>query len=69
MAASLPAVLVMTLFFAVLFWVFIPGNLLTLPNNDHGPDDSTVKYVHALLFAIVLALSYEIVANYIYKNI
>jgi hypothetical protein len=59
----------MTLFFAVLFYVFIPGKFLTLPNSDNGPDDSMVQYTHALLFAIVLALSYEMVANFVQKNV
>jgi len=69
MAASLPATLVMGLFFALLFWAFIPGNILTLPNDKHGPADGTVRLTHAALFAVALVLSYEIVANYIYKNI
>ena len=67
MAASLPAILVMTLFFAVLFWAFIPGNLTTLPKTDS--DKNTINYTHAALFAVVLALSYEMVANFVQKNV
>ena len=79
MAASLPAVLAMTLFFALLFWAFIPGNLVSVPsggwdifdNNKGGSsgDKKTDNLTHAVLFAVVLALSYEVVANFIYKNI
>lgn len=69
MAASLPATLAMGLFFALLFWALLPGNLITLPNKDKGTADNTVRITHALIFAAVLVLSYELVANYIYKNI
>ncbi len=78
MAASLPAVLAMTLFFALLFWAFIPGNLMSIPSNGWNPFDSKVSssgdksqdnLVHAVLFAVVLTLTYEVVANFIYKNV
>ena len=69
MAASMPATLIMGIFFALLFWAFIPGNILTLPNKDKGSSDSMVRMTHAALFAVTLVLSYEVVANYIYKNI
>ena len=69
MAASISATLVMGLFFALLFWAFIPGNLITLPNKDKGTDDSMVRMVHAAAFAVALVFSYEMVANYVYKNL
>ena len=80
MAASLPAVLAMTLFFALLFWAFIPGNLMAIPSGGMFPwgntgslgssgDQSQDNLVHAILFGIALTLSYEVVANYIYKAI
>ena len=68
MAASLPATIIMGLFFAALFYAFIPGNLLSIPNATTKPDSTTMLY-HSALFAVALVLLYEIVANYIYKNI
>ena len=72
MAASLPAIIVMTLYFALLFWVFIPGNFFTFPSGDYvknsSGDQNNDRLVHAAVFGIVLTLSYEVVANFVYKT-
>jgi hypothetical protein len=69
MAASLPSTIVMGLYFALLFWALIPGTLTTLPDSKKGTEDGTVKLVHAALFAVVLILTYEPVANFIHKSL
>ena len=60
------ATLVMGIFFAILFYVFIPGKFFTFPT---GSDEQMQQMTHSALFAATLVLSYEVVANYIYKAI
>ena len=69
MAASLPAMMAMIIFFAALFYAFIPGVLgdFSLLTKDSSSNSQNVRMTHAALFAITLAVSYEFVANYIHK--
>jgi hypothetical protein len=69
MAASFISTIVMGLYFALLFFAILPGNILTLPNNDKGSDDMMVRLTHAAVFALVLVFSYTPVANFIHKSL
>jgi hypothetical protein len=68
MAASLPAMMAMIIFFAALFYVFIPDVFFNFsPTKTTSSDSKDVRMTHAVLFAVTLAVSYEFVANYIHK--
>jgi hypothetical protein len=68
MAATTPQIIIMAIFFAVLFFFFVPGNFLQLPNSSPKPDDMDL-YIHSILFGVVATLTYEIAAHTIAKNI
>ena len=54
------AVLLLSLYFAVLFFVLSPGILLSLPP---GGSKVTVAATHAVVFALVYTLTHKMVWN------
>ena len=54
------AVLLLSLYFAVLFFVLSPGILLSLPT---GGSKVTVAATHSVVFALVYTLTHKMVWN------
>ena len=54
------AVLLLSLYFAVLFFVLSPGILLSLPP---GGSKVTVAATHSIVFALVYTLTHKMVYN------